>query len=84
MALSHASYQNSSPIKRIASPEGPPWGVCPACGRTLGSFDRVFWEQRGWRRGECLGCEKCFVPRPGEDVLAYAVWEEPQVWELED
>lgn len=84
MALPQKSYQNSSPIKRMENTDGPPWAVCPVCGRALGPFDRTVWEMYGWRRGRCAGCDACFAPREGEEVLFYEVWEAPEMWFLED
>ena len=80
-ALPHQGYQNNSPIKRM---NDPPWGVCPACGRALGPYDRVAWALEGWRRGAFVGCEGCSAPRRGREVLAYEVWEAPEVWFLND
>lgn len=61
-----------------------PWGVCPVCGRALGPYDRVVWVSTGWRRGGFAGCEACFVPQKGREVLVYDVWEAPEVWSLKD
>lgn len=83
-ALPHSAYQNASPIKRTTKTAGPPWGVCPVCGRALGPYDRVAWAWRGWRRGAFAGCEGCFAPRRGEEVLVCEVWEAPEVWFLRD
>lgn len=80
-ALPLQEYQNKSPIKRI---EEPPWGMCPACGRALGPYNRVVWAAKGWRRGAFAGCESCFVPQGGREVLVYEVWEAPEVWFLND
>ena len=58
--------------------------MCPACGRALEPYDRVVWAAKGWRRGAFAGCEGCFVPQRGREVLVYEVWEAPEVWFLND
>lgn len=58
--------------------------MCPACGRALGPYDRVVWGTKGWRRGAFAGCEGCFEPQRGREVLVYEVWEAPEVWFLND